>query len=396
MTYYVEKKLALGSIRFGVGRRRTAEAIDDSPELSTGGAGEFIRRRNEGFYFGGEDRFNKPVVPELPSIRSTPFWTSIMQRRGLLGLAAAGGVLFLLGVAVVANHQPAGWVEVILGLALMGVPIGLTAQERKKLREGEERMRAEREAIEKRHREMLTAYTTALERVQHDHGDEALQQLVNEHPDLPYNVWSPGARRVILLIGFDELARKGVAHAAEVARIMDRVSRTAGLTPEHEAGVKMDLYGTLVWHLLADDRFGPTQQKQLAAIREAFKITDPEVPEKHSIEQFERLRGVTTANLPRQKCSIPLGFNEYCIHQTQSDQGLLYITSKQLTVQGKKQRQHALRALSEVTVTADESVIATRDTDTKKDVRLKVEDPIYTAAMVDFASSIDERPRGFA
>jgi len=158
----------------------------------------------------------------------------------------------------------------------------------------------------------------------------------------------------------------------------------------------MDLYGTLVWHLLADDRFGPAQQKQLASIREAFKITDPEVPEKHSIEQFERLRGVTTANLPRQKCSIPLGFNEYCIHQTQSDQGLLYITSKQLTVQGKKQRQHALRALSEVTVTADESVIATRDTDTKKDVRLKVEDPIYTAAMVDFASSIDERPRGFA
>ena len=67
MTFFVEKKLALGSIRFGAGRRRSAEAIDQNRELSTGPKGDFVRHRNEGFYFGGHDRFYTPTLPPMMS-----------------------------------------------------------------------------------------------------------------------------------------------------------------------------------------------------------------------------------------------------------------------------------------------------------------------------------------
>ena len=51
MTFYVEKKLALGSISFGVTPGESE--IDNDPELSTGATGEFVRRGSERFFFGG-------------------------------------------------------------------------------------------------------------------------------------------------------------------------------------------------------------------------------------------------------------------------------------------------------------------------------------------------------
>lgn len=398
MTFFVEKKLHLGSIRFGVGRRRVADTIDQETQLSTGGNGEFIRRRNEGFYFGGHDRFNAPTLPEAQSIRSTPFWTSLSTHKGLVALAAVGGLLVLLGLGVVASKGAQGWVEVILGLIVAGIPVVLTAQERGKIVEQEERARAEREEAENRKKAMLAGYTAALERVEHDHSEEALQRLVDEHPDLPYNLWSPSARRIVLLIGFHELEQKGIAGSAEVARIMDRVSRAAGLTPEHATAVKVDLYDAIVWHLLADDRLGPTQQKELAALRQGLSVTESDLPEDtlRTMEQFERLRGVTSANVPRAQCTQQLGFKEYCIHQTQSDQGLLHVTSKQLIQDGKKRHAYSMPALADITVIADEDAVGMRDTSTRKELRYRVQDPIYTAAMIDLAGSIDERPKGFA
>src|SRR3954449_11857148 len=99
MTYFVEKKLALGPIRFSVGRRRTADTIDNDPQLSTGASGEFVRRRKEGFYFGGHDRFDAPVLPELPSIRSTPFWSSLSEKTTNVILVIVGVILMFLGLA---------------------------------------------------------------------------------------------------------------------------------------------------------------------------------------------------------------------------------------------------------------------------------------------------------
>jgi cell division protein FtsL len=396
MTFFVEKKLALGPIRFSVGRRRAAETIDESPELSTGPTGEFVRRRKEGFYFGGHDRVTTPTLPELPSVRGTPFWESLTERRGLVALAGIGAFFILLGMAVLMTKGAQGLVEIIIGIVLVAVPVVLTANKRRQLQAEEDRKRAEREAAENRNRDMLSAYTAALERVRTDRSDEALQRLVDEHPDLPYKVWCPMARRTTLLIGFEELAKHGIAGSREVAAIMDRVSASAGLTPEHATAAKVDLYSALVWHLLADDRFGRVQQEQLAIIRNNFGITENDIPdEMHAIAQLERLRAVTSNNLPREQCNAQLGFKEYCVHQTQTDHGLLHVTSKQLLVDAKKKSQHALSSLSEVTVYPDDRSVTMRDASTKKPVTFVVENPLYTAAMIDLASSIDERPRSF-
>jgi hypothetical protein len=49
-----------------------------------------------------------------------------------------------------------------------------------------------------------------------------------------------------------------------------------------------------------------------------------------------------------------------------------------------------------VTVNASDNIITLKTDNPKKPLRLKVEEPIYTAAVLDAASQIDERPRGFA
>lgn len=395
MTFFVEKKLALGPIRFGVTPRAGTEKIDMNPQLSTTATGDFVRRRGEGFYFGGQDRFDAPALPTAPSIRSTPFLTSLKGHRGLLILAAVGILFVLLGFAVIIRKGAQGWVEILLGAAMIATPIVMTAQERRKIHEQEERERAEREAVEARNRQMLASYTAGLERIQHDRSNNSFEQMESERPDLPYELWSPPARRVVLLIGFEELASWSAYQAAEVARVMDRAAAATGLKPEDARAIRIDLYGTIVWHLLADDRLGPVQEEELASIRRGFGISEADTREENkAIAEFQRLRGVTVANLPRAQCTTRLAFKEYCIHQTEAEVGMLHVTNKGLVIESKKRQELPHPSLSDVSVAYDDSTVVVRTT--KKPLRLKVNDPIYTAAMIDLSAQIDERPRGFA
>ena len=400
MTFYVEKKLALGSISFGVTHDRSGGGDADTT-LSTGAEGEFTRRRSEGFFFGGQDRFAGPTLPTTPSISSTPFWSSLKPdgtRRGygFLALLVIGALFVPLGFAVIATKGPQGWVEVILGLIMIGVPIALTAQRRKKIREQEERDRAEREAVEKRNREMLTAYTTALGRARSERSGDALAHLERERQalTLPYQIWGAVARRTVLLIGFDELARRGPAGSDDVAKLMDRVSRAAGLTGDDQAGVKRDLYCTIVWHLLADGRLGTAQQQQLAAIRKGLGINDDEG--NRTIQQFQRVQGLSAQTPPRAKCSTRLAFQEYCIYETPTDQGTLHVTNKRVILEGKKRFEMPVTHAFDVVVNADQSAVTVKTYNPKKPLHLRVEQPVYTAAILDLASSIDERPKGLA
>lgn len=397
MTFYVEKKLALGSIGFGVAAGGGEKAVDDDPALNTGPVGEFVQRREAGFFFGGRDRFAAPTLPPARGISSTPFWSSLKPDRtprgyGFLALLAFGALLVLLGLGVVARKGPQGWIEVILGAGMIATPIVLTAQKRKKIREQEERDRAEREAAEKFNREMLVSYTGALERarLQPDEAAFAHLELERQELTLPYEIWGPMARRTVLLIGFDELARRGPAAAREIAERMDRVSRAAGLTPEDQKGVKLDLFRTVLWHFLADDRLGKSQEQQLRLLRDGFGIED----ESKVTAEFRRLQDLSTQKPPRANCSKQLGFNEYCIYQAETDQGTLHVTNKRVIIDGKKRFEMPVTQVFDVTVRPDENTVSVKTGD--KPFQFRVEDPIYTAAILDLASQIDERPRGFA
>jgi heme exporter protein D len=396
MTFYVEKKLALGPISFGVTPGQTTS--DDDSALSTGATGEFIRRDTERFFFGGNDPFSGPTLPQARSITSTPFLSSLKpdgtpRSYGLLASLAFGILFVLLGIAVVGRKGPQGWVEVILGLIMVAVPIVMTAQKRKKILEQEERDRAEREAVEKRNRETLAAYTAALDRALQTRDDASLAQLRREREalTLPNTIWSGVARRTLLLIAFDELKKRGPEGSGDVAHLIDRAGQAAGLSAEDAEEIKREVYGTIVWHLLAAGRIGKSQTQQLDRIRMGFGIDDQEAK---AIEQFQRVREVTPRTLPKIRCSTQLQFQEYCIYETATDQGTLHITNKRNLLEGKKTIE-VPRAF-DVTVNANESSITLKTDNPKKPLRLKVEEPIYAAAVLDAASQIDERPRGFA
>ena len=119
MTYYVEKQLAFGPIRFGVSTRQALDAIDDDLTLSTGANGEFIRRRKDGFFFGDTERVVGPSIPVKPTINQTPFWSSLKPAASgsylWIALMGFGALIMLLGIAVLLRKGPQGWFEIIFG-----------------------------------------------------------------------------------------------------------------------------------------------------------------------------------------------------------------------------------------------------------------------------------------
>lgn len=398
MTFFVEKKLALGPIRFGVSPRQPVWKIEADESLSTGPSGEFVTHRSDGFFFEERARFDQPTLPTARSISAMPFWLSLKpdgtpRSWGFLALLIFGAIFVPLGLAVVVRKGAQGWVEVFLGAAMIATPIILTAQRRKQLREQEERDRVEREATERRNRELLSAFTSALWHARERRDEAAFAQLAREREALKvrYDIWAPAARRTVLLIGLQELSHRGPSATQEVVRIMDHASSAAGLTPEDAAAAKQQIVEIIEWHLLADDRVGPAQEESLRSMQQAFGASDPK-----AAEDFRRLRGLTSANLPRQQCSARLSFKEECFHQTQSDRGLLHVTNRRLIVTGKKRVECPLTQVYDVTVDADDGMISIRTDNPKKPLRLRVDDPIYTAGLIDLASSIDERPKGFA
>lgn len=408
MTFYIQKELAAGPIRFGVSPRRTLEGIDADASLSTGPTGQFLRKGTQGYYFADERRFGAPTVPATPSVTTIPFLESLRPdgtRQGyvFLALMVFGALLVLLGLLVVMRKGPQGWIEVILGAGMIAVPIVKTAQRRKQLREQEERERAEREETERRHREMLASYTAALEKLRKEQTDAVFEEVTRarEATELPYAIWSPLAKRTILDIGFQALDRLTPERAREIGDLLHRASVAAGLTPADEAAVKRDLYSTVLWHLLADDRLGEAQSRRLRTLRDGLGIPADGAPHETTAgEAFQRLRGVSNDKLPRAQCPFPLEFGEYCIHATKGKvaetETTVGITNRRLVLAGKKVRDVELMKIDDVEVDIDRNRVIVRTAKPVKPVELELDDPIYTAALLDLATTIDERPRSFA
>ena len=389
-------------------------------------AGEFIRRKTSGFYFA-ENRLQTggPAFPTgQQTAASAPFWQSVYDgtTRGwvFLGMTIFGVLLLLLGFANVAKGNGAGWALIILGLILVAVPFVMTAQVRRKIREEEEREREQREAEEQRNRQVLSAYIEALENLRKNPNDDTLDAVAAERGqlELSYDIWSGYARNTVLHLGFEALHRLGAARSAEMNDLVSRAARAAGLKPAHELAIKLDIYKTVVWHLLADDRLGEVQMEELKHIRKGLDIWDKDVPEEqHAVKEFDRLRGAARTNLPRAECKVELKIHEECIHVTKgsvvkvvkqrvdgkrtdthvpSDPATIYITNRRVLVETKKTQEIPLPKIDDVELDMDEYVMTIKAAREIGQVLLQMEDAIYTAAILDMATTIDDRPRAFA
>src|SRR5690348_10141141 len=142
MTFFVEKRLAVGKIRFSVAPHDAATA-DSEVVLSTGPNGEFVRRHSDGYFLGDAPRFDgtAPGSIESNSIARVPFWMALKPEGtakswGIVALLPLGLLLVLLGLAALVK-SPIGLVYIIFGLILIAIPIIRTAQRRKKIREEE-------------------------------------------------------------------------------------------------------------------------------------------------------------------------------------------------------------------------------------------------------------------
>jgi hypothetical protein len=222
-----------------------------------------------------------------------------------------------------------------------------------------------------------------------------------EGVELPYEIWSPAARRTILDIGFQALDRLKPARAKEIGDLMHRAAAAAGLTEEDDLAVRRDVYNTAAWHLLADDRLGEPQSKLLDTLRDGLGISDDSTsPESAAAEAFQKLRGVTRDELPRTQCPFPLQFGEYCVHTTRGKAGgndvVIGITNRRFILGGKKLRDVELMNIDDLEVDVDRNRVLVRMAKPMKPIELEVDDAIYTAALLDLAATIDERPRSFA
>jgi hypothetical protein len=401
MTFFVEKRLAVGRIRFGVAPHDAA-LVDGDLTLSTGPNGEFVRRHSEGYFLGDTPHFDgsTPAL-ETNSLARIPFWAALKPEGtakswAILALLPVGVLLVLVGLAALAAKAAIGVLYILVGLGLIAVPIVITAQRRKKIRAEEARQRAEQAAAEQRNREMLGTYLTALETLRTDRSDKAIAAIERERGalELPYDVWAPVARRIILQMGFDELA-KGERPTADIGRLLDRASNAAGLSHEDAVGIKQDLYQTVLWHYVADRRLGEAQDKVLEKLEGDFRL--PELPvESASAEQFRRIRAAAGSKFERIECGNQLGMHEYCVFETASDGTKVHVTNKRLLVEGSDPAEVPLPKIYDINVNVDEGTATIKSTDRKKPLALQVPDPIYTAAVLDMASELDQRPKSWA
>jgi hypothetical protein len=401
MTFFVEKRLAVGRIRFSVAPHDAAATADGDVALSTGPNGEFVRRHSEGYFLGDAPRFDGTAPPlESNNIARVPFWVALKPEGtaaswAIVALLPLGLLFVLLGLAALVK-SPVGLVYILFGLVLIAIPIIRTAQRRKKIREEEARQRAEAAAAEQRNRDMLGTYLTALENLRTDRSDAAIARIERERGalELPYEVWAPVARSIILQIGFDELA-SGNHSTAEIGRLLDRATKAAGLSREDAVGIKQDLYQTVLWHYVADRRLGDAQEKILEQIENDFRL--PEMPlDSASAEQFRRIRNASAKKLDRIECGNQLGMHEFCVFESGTNGTKIHVTNKRLLVEGDEAAEVPLPKIYDIAVNVDAGTATIKSTDRKKPLSLHVPDPIYTAAVLDLASELDQRPKSWA
>lgn len=416
MALHIRKSLGGGSIRFKVSARQFAPGESDERLFSTGSNGEFLGTSAGGFFFSEPEKQGVAAYT-LPTGGPAGIFRvpTTGKEWGFLAMMIFGALLVISGLAVLGKSRPAGIVEIILGLILIGTPIALNMKKARDRRMQLEREQAQRDSAAARDREMIASFVDSLERLKETHGPAELRAIGEERDalDVPYVVISPYARATVLRLGFDAVSRFSELGNEGIAREVDAAADAVRLSADDRRQVKAQLYATLVWHLLAEDRLGDYQRKELDELRGLLKI-EPELVtlEDSAMKQFGALRGLTRATLPEQGTDFKLRYQEVAHHRThgtqlalkgerdvieenvrrtepiwsQIRQADLFVTNKRLILGEKKGLEIPLSKIYGLEVDADRNILSIREADRKQPYYIQLEDPIYTAAILNLAA----------
>lgn len=410
--FYVRRTLPSGPIRFGVAKRRTEPLTDGS--LSTGSRGEYVRKGSEGLYYS-------EVVPdELRELTGRQMRDDGGLRMKPLAIARIllGLTLLAFGVTIVfVRNDAIGYVEIMIGLALLIVPPARNWKRERERRQRERQERAARAAEETRRREMVGEFAARLQSLTDHHDAAALAAVRAERKnrDIPYEAVSSLAKRAVVDNGFESLSRIDKSDASAVTSRIDEIADAVGLSDEDLLASKREIYLRLMWHLLADDRMGQEQSRILESIRKSFALDEASLArERRAAEELEALSSLTTASLPSQSCTEILRFQEVCHHETRGktvraasrrrrQEGqweevsdcTLHVTSKRIIISSKSSIDVSLQRVFDLEIDIDEDILMI-STDRGKKHYLRLADPIVSAGIIESAAARPRKPQGLA
>lgn len=433
MSFDVYKYLRPGFIRFRVDPHSGEPQAGASTEFSTGPRGEFRGRRRTGMVFD-EAATSSAVGGGIGHIRveepRTAFrkWfqtgETVTSAWVTLGLTIAGAILILLGVLVLTltENDTAGWIEIILGAALVAGPHLLAAKRRRDERVRLERERAEREEQLRAVREQVGEMSRLLDSITALPDEAELPRIAEERKkfDVSYEAMAPMARQAAMRAGFDGVARADTLGEREVGRRIDQLCSAVGLTHEDTRAVKQRICRRLGWHLIADERMTPEMQARLRTLAEAMGLNAADFGAEWNVaDEFRRMSAISFGSLPRKTAPIELRYGEYVHHRSggtcMKPSGIrpsvdsevklaeeswledcrceLWVTTKGIRLTGERNLDFDYNELRGIEIDADRGVLVLTYSE-RKTVALELSDPYYTATMIDFASEAD-RPKIF-
>jgi hypothetical protein len=421
VTFYVSRSLDSGPIRFGVGHRLVDPTADDPGrgQFSTGARGEYLRLRQSGQFYSDALGTSSPgaLVFQSSSRRPEPLvpwwgWVSI----------GFGGLLILLGILVVVNKGYAsGYVEAVVGVALIVLPFVLTYEKRRRERVQREKQRLEREAYEKEIRRSAGEYLDRLNRLDSAPDEAALVDIrrAREGKEIPYEHVSSAARAAVLRAGFDALSRWDELGGKGIAQAVARTAEAVGLAEEDRLAVRRVLLHRTWWHLLADDRMGPESGGKLEELRDALGIPPEEVTrERRTSDEFEKLRGIGPKTLPKVDPTFRLRALETCLHVTrgkiltprinipgmrsgeggkwkEGEEQEIVVTTQRVLVRRGKDLELDVREIWDLETDVDDGILLlVEGGEKRKNHYLALSDPVYTAGVIQAAAEAPLKPKG--
>ena len=430
MSFDVYKHLRPGFIRFRVDPQNITDSDPGDTGFSTGPRGEFRARHSPGMVFdepgsaptGTGPTPGRSFIPQNRFERWFRTGESPSSAWITFGFVAIGVVLIILGILVLAFKGPAGWVEIILGIALIAGPYLLAAKTRRDQRVRHERERAEREAEERALRERIGEMTRLFDSIEALPASEEIERIDGERRryDLPWDVYGPLARRAVLRAGFEGLSRESELPIEESGQRIDRLCAAAGLPHEETRALKQRICRRLAWHLIADGRLTPAMLRRLHDVAESMGLRSADFGSESAVaDELRRARSLTFRNLPKKTGSIELRFGEVLHHRSTGvwmkpspirpsvdsefkveDESWIpdgrcdvWITSKGVKVTGEREAGIEYPELMGNEIDADSSVLVLSAAE-RKSVAVQLADPYLAATTIDFASEAD-RPKLF-